>query len=94
MTRAADVFRPTKPAPNSSAMLNDHNNNVHPEDFATMRACADFLARHGGGGAAEGPAWFVKCSVNIPHPAFETNATWLAAVNDSLVDVPVWIDKV
>jgi hypothetical protein len=30
------------------------------------------------------------CSINIPHPAFNTNATWLAYVNDDLVGVPEW----
>ena len=26
--------------------------------------------------------------LNIPHPPFDSNATWLASVNDSLVTVP------
>ena len=33
------------------------------------------------------------CSVNIPHPAFKTNATWLALVNRDKVDVPTWLPK-
>jgi arylsulfatase K len=31
------------------------------------------------------------CSINIPHPAFNTNATWLAYVHEDLIDVPKWL---
>ena len=31
-----------------------------------------------------------SAGVNIPHPAFQTNATWLAAVHDEYVTVPTW----
>ena len=34
----------------------------------------------------------LHCSLNIPHPAFQTNATWLAAVNASAVGAPPWAD--
>ncbi len=32
--------------------------------------------------------WMLYCSVNIPHPAFETNATWLEYVHSDRVTVP------
>ena len=35
--------------------------------------------------------WLLYCSLNIPHPPVNTNATWLASVNESLVDVPPWV---
>ena len=38
-----------------------------------------------GGGAQH---WLLYCSINIPHPAFQTNATWLSYVNDNKVAVP------
>ena len=33
------------------------------------------------------------CSVNIPHPSFQTNATWLAYVHEDKIDVPTWLAK-
>ena len=38
------------------------------------------------------PPWFLYCSLNIPHPPFNTNATWLASVDEAAVRAakPVW----
>ena len=30
------------------------------------------------------------CSINIPHPPFDTNATWLAMVHADKVPLPTW----
>ena len=46
LTRAADVARPTKPDP--LAMTDDADDRVHPEDWATVDACVDFLRAQGG----------------------------------------------
>eukprot|EP01063_Lacrimia_lanifica_P011126 TRINITY_DN1790_c1_g1_i1.p1 TRINITY_DN1790_c1_g1~~TRINITY_DN1790_c1_g1_i1.p1 ORF type:complete len:577 (+),score=200.35 TRINITY_DN1790_c1_g1_i1:77-1807(+) len=93
MTRTADIRRATKADP--LTITNDRDNNVHPEDQAMIPRCVDFLkqkAEARGAGAARAP-WMMYCSLNIPHPAFQTNATWLAKVDDSKVDVPTWLDE-
>lgn len=81
-TRTADIRKPTKPVP--LKMTNDMNNNVHPEDWAMVDNCVDFVSRQ------EETGWMLYCSVNIPHPAFQTNATWLAYVNESAIPTPPW----
>ena len=32
--------------------------------------------------------WLLHCSINIPHPPFHTNATWLTYVTKSAVSMP------
>ena len=77
VTRAADVRKPTKPNP--MAMTNDANDNVHPEDWAAVAHCDDWLRRRDASESTK--AFVLHCSLNIPHPSFETNATWLRFVN-------------
>jgi len=88
-TRSADIRKPTKDRPTSKKMLNDHDNNVHPEDWATVRQCEEWIEHLPGPGAGGSP-FFLHCSVNIPHPAFGTNATWLAKVREDHVTLPPW----
>ena len=44
--------------------------------------------------ASDDPAtfqtWMLYCSINIPHPPFDTNATWLAMVHADKVPLPTW----
>eukprot|EP00966_Prymnesium_polylepis_P190761 4421022-Prymnesium_polylepis.1 len=81
LTRAADIRKPTKPNPRS--ITNDKDDHVHPEDWLMHTACIDCLnakgAAHREGRAS--PAWFLYCSLNIPHPPFQTNGTWLKSVD-------------
>ncbi|EOD10728.1 hypothetical protein EMIHUDRAFT_215536 [Emiliania huxleyi CCMP1516] len=94
VTRAADVRRPTKPNP--LELVDDHAAHVHPEDWKVHDRCSEWLrakgdaSRSSGGGG--GPPWFLYCSLNIPHPAFRTNATWLHAVDEAAVRAspPAW----
>lgn len=95
--RGADIRRPTKPLP--ASITNDMDNNVHPEDHKMVAKCVEWLetrakmqAENEAIGAAD-KSWMLYCSVNIPHPAFNTNATWLAMVNDDKFTVPTWHDK-
>ena len=81
-TRAADIRRPTKPTP--LAITNDADDNVHPEDWKMVDRCVEFLR------SQDSTGWMLYCSVNIPHPAFNTNATWLALVNESAIPRPPW----
>lgn len=39
--------------------------------------------------------WMMYCSINIPHPAFNTNATWLKYVNMTEVEsqLPTWLPR-
>lgn len=84
-TRSADIRRPTKPAPLD--ITDDTQNNVHPEDWRMVDRCVEFLKNQDTAG------WMLYCSVNIPHPAFNTNATWLAHVNTSAIPRPPWQDE-
>lgn len=86
--RAADIRKPTKPTPIS--ITRDDDNNVHPEDQKMIKKCAEWFERHDP--AAPAP-WFHYCSINIPHPAFNTNATWLAKVNTELIPKPFWLPE-
>ena len=82
LTRSADIRKPTKPNPLN--ITNDHDDHVHPEDWRQIGRCIDWLH----GKKPSDPAWFLYCSLNIPHPPFDSNATWLASVDDALVTVP------
>jgi len=81
-TRSADIRGPTKENPTSITHTNVDN--VHPEDWAMVDNCIDWLHSHD----PSKENWLMHCSLNIPHPPFQTNATWLQYVNDSAVGVP------
>ena len=97
--RAADVRRATKSRPQA----NEKDNNVHPEDWKMVPKCVEFLQNIAAGlplreqFGRQSPSkyvnWMLYCSINIPHPAFQTNATWLKYVHDDLVKPPVWQDE-
>eukprot|EP01063_Lacrimia_lanifica_P011129 TRINITY_DN1790_c1_g4_i1.p1 TRINITY_DN1790_c1_g4~~TRINITY_DN1790_c1_g4_i1.p1 ORF type:complete len:571 (+),score=183.33 TRINITY_DN1790_c1_g4_i1:52-1764(+) len=87
MTRTADIRKPTKPDP--ITITNDEDNNVHPEDQKMFPRCIDFLKNAASAGADAKP-WLLYCSLNIPHPAFQTNATWLQMVHEDKIPNPTW----
>lgn len=87
--RAADIWKPTKPTPIS--ITSDSDNDVHPEDQKMIRLCEQWFEAHDA--RADPYSWFHYCSINIPHPAFNTNDTWLAYVNHDKVDVPTWLPE-
>ena len=95
LTRAADIRKPTKPNPRT--ITNDRDDRVHPEDWKTTDYCIDWLhakgAAHRSGHAPSSP-WFLYCSLNIPHPPFHTNGTWLQSVDQPAVRArpPRWGD--
>ena len=72
---------------------------------AFFHRCVEFLRNFAGTGKTPGQQqpgpspgtpyenWMLYCSINIPHPAFNTNATWLGYVNDDKVDIPVWLPE-
>ncbi len=33
------------------------------------------------------------CSINIPHPPYQTNGTWLASVDADKIPLPSWIPE-
>lgn len=91
LTRTADIRKPTKPDPVS--ITDDSVNNVHPEDWKLFPQCIQYLDSLGRGGGARAAAtepWMLYCSINIPHPAFKTNATWLKSVHGDKVNPPKW----
>ena len=88
LTRSADIRKATKADP--LQITNDNDNNVHPEDWKMLPKCIEFIERVARGEelGGDGNHWLLYCSINIPHPAFQTNATWLSYVNDNKVAVP------
>ena len=86
LTRSADIRKPTKQNP--LQITNDQDAHVHPEDWNMIHNCIDWLKAKGSSDAQEN--WFLYCSLNIPHPPFDSNATWLDFVDDDLVDIPKW----
>jgi arylsulfatase K len=71
------VRKPTKPDPRN--ITDDADDDVHPEDWAAAAGCVDWLANR------TRPNFFLHCSLNIPHPSFATNATWLGRVRDAAI---------
>jgi len=96
LTRSADIRKPTKANPMN--ITNDHDNHVHPEDWKMLQNCIDWLESKGKEKSSKvnddsgdiDALWFLHCSLNIPHPPFDTNSTWLQSVNMSAVNVPQW----
>ena len=103
LTRAADIRKPTKPDPRT--ITNDNDNNVHQEDWKMHTQCIEWLEAEGAArrrrsrssSSSSSPPpllspWFLYCSLNIPHPPFNTNATWIASVDEAAVRAakPVW----
>lgn len=102
VTRAADIRRPSKPNP--LRLTSDWAAHVHPEDWRTHNRCIDWLAAKGVASREPSAArannvsmgtdrpWFLYCSLNIPHPPFKTNSTWLQSVDEPAVRAsqPPW----
>eukprot|EP01063_Lacrimia_lanifica_P011128 TRINITY_DN1790_c1_g3_i1.p1 TRINITY_DN1790_c1_g3~~TRINITY_DN1790_c1_g3_i1.p1 ORF type:complete len:567 (+),score=232.27 TRINITY_DN1790_c1_g3_i1:61-1761(+) len=72
--------------------VDDKDNFVHPEDWKMFPQCVDKIKEFSKVSKEDAAQWMLYCSVNIPHPAFQTNATWLAYVNDN-VPLPAWNAK-
>ena len=86
--RSSDIRQPTKPDP--LQITNDTDNFVHQEDWKTVSKCVEWLENRD---TDDDDSFFLYCSLNIPHPAFDTNATWLSYVNDTNVRVPQWLPR-
>ena len=91
--RSADIRKPTKPDPIN--ITNDLDDHVHPEDWKKTTECMEWFENHDAEATLRNAdeSWMMYCSVNIPHPKFATNATWLQYVNEDKIDVPQWLDK-
>eukprot|EP00937_MAST-01D_sp_MAST-1D-sp2_P001599 g1599.t1 len=107
--RAADIRRATKGRPQANEKDNNvhpEDWKMIPKcvDFLRAIAAGEPLRRQQPGADAAGAVgaaspyenWMMYCSINIPHPAFQTNASWLQYVNDSAVAAspPVWAKNV
>eukprot|EP00490_Sorites_sp_Unknown_P019958 CAMPEP_0114696588 /NCGR_PEP_ID=MMETSP0191-20121206/72744_1 /TAXON_ID=126664 /ORGANISM="Sorites sp." /LENGTH=193 /DNA_ID=CAMNT_0001994453 /DNA_START=326 /DNA_END=904 /DNA_ORIENTATION=+ len=88
-SRSANILKPTKAKP----VADENDNNVHPEDWGIASNCIDQINKFGANKDNQTKPWMVYCSINIPHPAFQTNATWLAGVNQAAVTLPIWPDE-
>ena len=90
LTRTADIRKPTKPDPIS--ITNDKDNHVHQEDWKLLPKCIEFL-KNAPKASVDSKNWMLFCSINIPHPAFNTNSTWLSYVDLNAINIPVWLDE-
>ena len=81
-TRSADIRGPTKPDPRDITSTEDGV--VFPQDWQHIDMCVEWLDSHD----PSESGWLLHCSINIPHPPFHTNATWLTYVNKSAVSMP------
>ena len=90
LTRTADIRRATKPDP--LTITNDFDNHVHQEDWNLLPKCIDFL-KSKSNPSANDATWMLYCSINIPHPAFNTNSTWLKGVAVEDIPTPTWLPK-
>lgn len=59
-------------------------------DYLTKKGKARVSARARASGASQVKPWMLYCSLNIPHPPFQTNETWLKRVNHALIAPPPW----
>eukprot|EP01084_Bolivina_argentea_P129140 228126_1 len=87
VTRSANINRPTKSVP----IANENDNNVHPEDFLIVDNCTAKLHEIKESNSTK--PWFMYCSINIPHPAYNTNATWLSSVDINNIPLPIWLNE-
>eukprot|EP01084_Bolivina_argentea_P129141 228127_1 len=86
-TRSANIHKATKDVPTA----NQYDNNVHPKDFLIVDNCTAKLQEIKKSGSNK--PWFMYCSINIPHPAYVTNATWLSSVDVNNIPIPIWLNK-
>ena len=54
--------------------------------------CIDFL-KSKSNPTPNDTTWMLYCSINIPHPAFNTNSTWLAGVDVKAIPKPTWLPR-
>eukprot|EP00118_Oscarella_pearsei_P028433 m.2138 g.2138 ORF g.2138 m.2138 type:complete len:547 (+) comp8343_c0_seq1:29-1669(+) len=85
-TRAANITHPQKTDPRT--LVHDDAKNPFESDAKTIQKCVDWLNENG---KDPKKPFFLYCGINIPHPAYSTNSTWLAMVNESAVTVPKWL---
>jgi arylsulfatase A-like enzyme len=92
LTRAANILRPTKPSPYS--MVDDDTPNPYGDDETHTELALEWLRTHEPAAPGSGqPPWLLWMGILAPHPPYDTNATWLAQVNESAVDVPPLPDR-
>jgi arylsulfatase A-like enzyme len=82
--RAADIRKPTKSIP--AAKMN--TSIQHPEDWEMIKECMEWLTSHNPSNT--GSPWFLYCSINIPHPGYQSNSSWLPLVDRAKIPRPVW----
>eukprot|EP01006_Ploeotia_vitrea_P029537 TRINITY_DN62062_c0_g1_i1.p1 TRINITY_DN62062_c0_g1~~TRINITY_DN62062_c0_g1_i1.p1 ORF type:complete len:566 (+),score=66.39 TRINITY_DN62062_c0_g1_i1:32-1729(+) len=84
LTRAANIDKPTKPNPEK---ITNDNKESHPGDYHIINDCVNFLKNR----SAWREPWILYCSINIPHPPFDTKGKqWWDMVNASRITTPPW----
>lgn len=87
LSRAADIRRPITASPLS--MVDDDDNGAYASDEDHVTKAVTFLEGHALNSTTP---FFFLFGILAPHPPYDTNATYLAAVNESNVDVPPVLD--
>lgn len=86
-TSSANIHRSTKPNPMS--IVNDNASDPFQGDQNKVNNCVEKINTL----KESQQPWYMQCSLLIPHPAFNTNQTWLASVNLSDISIPTWINE-
>eukprot|EP01083_Nonionella_stella_P165491 550644_1 len=84
ITRSANIFKPSQGNPMNG--YNDNSQNPHAADEHIANSCIQRLNELGS--TAQTEPFLLYCSLNIPHPGYETNATWLKGVDVSTIIIP------
>eukprot|EP01083_Nonionella_stella_P201890 738117_1 len=84
ITRSANIFRSNKGDPMTE--YNDNTQNPHSGDENIIAKCIERL--NSLGKQQDDKPFMLYCSVDIPHPAYQTNSTWLKGVNQSNITIP------
>lgn len=92
-TGSANIQKGLVGLKNPVNLTNDHDNNVHASDWKIASNCIDRLNYLGSKQYDDSKPWFMYCSINIPHPPFQTNATWLESVDANDIPIPEWIPE-
>lgn len=87
LARSADIRKSTDVDPIN--WVNDTVPNPYGWEVLYLNDALGWMQQHD----PHGKPWSLFFGILDPHPPYDTNATWLAAVNESAVDVPTWPDR-
>ena len=93
ITRSANINKPTESNPVKT--YNDNVTNPHADDEAIIGKCLERLNNLGNKRVnnSDTDPFMLYCSVDIPHPAYQTNSTWLKYVDINNITIPTNLNE-